>query len=197
MKKDKLSLDKIQAEIARNLTDAVTSREHPFRLMVIGTIGMQAANLRTVVLRAFQADRFLLTFYTDIRSQKINELQNNPNLTCLFWDQERQIQIKIVGKTEIEHNTQHTQSIWKNMHIGAKKAYLTLSAPSSIQNTVSNNLPENLLTIDEKLLDDQYFCMVHCEIKRMEWLQLGRSAHIRAEFQKNEFGQWKGHWLVP
>lgn len=192
-----VKLGQLKKTIEITLTEAVETRKHAFRLMVIGTIGAGAANLRTVVLRGFQTDHFMLTFYTDIRSKKIKELQKNPHLTCLFWNPEEQIQLKIIGEIQIEQNTAHTKSVWKKMHIGAKKAYLTLSAPGTIQGNPSNNLPENLLKMEEGLLNDQHFCIVHCEIKEMEWLQLARSGHVRARFQKDQAQKWKGHWLVP
>lgn len=196
MQEPEQTLSEIWKNINQQLTRAINDRKHPFRIVVIGSMGAQAVNMRNVVLRKFQKTPFTLTCYTDIRSQKIQELQANPHLTWLFWHPRHQIQIKAVGKVEIIHQTNETRQTWKQMHIGAKVAYLTRSAPSTPQTIPTNGLPENILALDEANLSDENFAVIRCEISEIEYLRLNKMQHRRARFELKN-GKWEGNWLVP
>lgn len=181
----------------KQLIRAVNDRKHPFRLPVIGTIGSQEANLRIVVLRKVLVNPFTLICYTDVRSMKIQELQQNDRLSWHFWNNRQQIQIKASGKVQIEQNTEHTESIWKNMHIGAKASYLTLSAPGSVSDQPKSDLPSDFSEENINQFTSENFCIIHCSVDKVEWLQLNRMEHRRAKFELDKNGEWKSHWMIP
>jgi general stress protein 26 len=196
MKTKEITLSGVWKTIEAELKKAINDINHAFKWPVISTINGNQPNLRTVVLRNTGTQPLTLTFYTDSRSQKIKELESNRNLTWLFWDAETQTQIKVVSQTTIEQGTIRNQEIWKSMHIGAKAAYLTRSAPSTPLTTPSNGLPVDFF---EKELEqnNEYFTIVDCIVSEVEWLQLSRGNNLRARFSIDKEKGMIATWLVP
>jgi pyridoxamine 5'-phosphate oxidase len=196
MKTKEITLSGVWKTIEGELKKAVNDRNHAFKLPVISTINGNQPNLRTVVLRNAETEPLTLTFYTDSRSQKVEELKSNRNLTWLFWDAETQTQVKVVSQAKMEQGTRRNQEIWESMHIGSRAAYLTRSAPSTAQTMSSNGLP---LDFFEKELEqnNEYFTIVDCIVSEVEWLQLSRGNNLRARFSIDKEKEMIATWLVP
>jgi pyridoxine/pyridoxamine 5'-phosphate oxidase len=183
------TLEQVQQHIWQQLTDAQKNKQHPFRLGAFATVGQNGTSLRTVVVRKVIPEETVLWLYTDFRSPKVQEIQNNPNISWLFYDSTKQIQIRLHGNAEILRSTMTNHYIWNNLPEYSKSDYLTQQAPGS---TMTDNPKVEIKDTD----DSKNFCIIKTKIETMDWLQLNRSKHSRAKFEL-ENGAWQGEWLVP
>lgn len=190
-------LDTAWAHLTQQLTRATADRRHPFRLVTLGTVAGFGANLRTVVLRCFNASPFVLTCYTDARSQKITELEAHPTLTWLFWHPRHQLQVKAIGRVHLDQGTPRCQHLWDNMHLGAKATYLAASAPGTPQPQPTNGLPSDFETRPATDLLPTHFTIIDCAVDTVEWLRLDGLNHRRARYECDASGQWSGTWVTP
>ncbi|MFT6936309.1 MAG: general stress protein 26 [Saprospiraceae bacterium] len=182
------TLKNIQTEIWTQLIQGENDRKHPFRCGVLGTVSENISNLRTVVIRKVIQEENELWFYTDFRSPKVQEIQNNNNITWLFYHSNEQLQLRLYGNAEIIQNTSINQEIWLNLPDYGKSDYLTQHPPGS---TLSENDKESL---NKDFY--QNFCIIKTKIKVIDYLRLNRDGHLRAKFEI-ENNEWKGEWLVP
>ena len=53
------------------------------------TINNKTPESRTVILRNFNKDKFEINIHSDLRSGKINQIENNNNVSCLFYDDKK------------------------------------------------------------------------------------------------------------
>tara|TARA_R110002051_G_scaffold226875_2_gene289417 strand:+ start:86 stop:631 length:546 start_codon:yes stop_codon:yes gene_type:complete len=178
---------KIFDDLKKELEIGLTEKGHPFRYCTLGTVGLdKMARLRTIVLRAINKD-LKLTFFTDKRSKKIIHITENNKVSALFYHPEKSIQLKIEGIATVIKDQKTLQGYWTTIPAHSKKEYTTSSAPGSI---IKSN--DEI----EYLNEDNYFCLVHIEPYKIEYLKLDQPNHIRVRFSlKNE--KWNGEYLVP
>ena len=89
-----MTLENILLDCKKQLNGALNHKKHPFRYFTLASISENdTPNLRTVVLREFNANKFQLSIFTDARSKKVKELKLNQNGKFLFYDSSRLIQL--------------------------------------------------------------------------------------------------------
>ena len=96
----------------QELNYAITDGGHEYHCFCLATVNLKTPRLRTVVLSAFAKNKNFLSFHTDLRSQKINDLRLNNNVSVLFYDEERKIQVRGQGKAIIEENSIELKNLW-------------------------------------------------------------------------------------
>lgn len=189
-------LDQILKFTWSQLAIVPSQKRHPWRTAVVANLVGQRVLQRTVVLRKAVANRRLLRFYTDIRSAKIQPLPENASFSWLFYNPRKQIQVRLQSQASIVTG-ELAQEIWKRVNPHTFKDYATISAPgmpSEGPNAVIHPTEEELLLEKAR----QHFCAVDCTVAEIEFLQLHRSGHRRAQFLwEEEKQQWSGNWLVP
>jgi pyridoxine/pyridoxamine 5'-phosphate oxidase len=168
------------------LVNGYVKRGHPFRYFALSTISNGKPRQRTVVLRKVLPD-FTLLFYTDTRSQKIQDIAENANVSALFYHPKKLMQVKLEGQAEIMTDTNELDSYWKNIPESSRKDYITHSAPSS---PIAN---PDLVSYDE---NQPYFTAIKIIPETIEYLKLKRPNHLRILFTKEEL-EWRGQFLVP
>ncbi|MEZ6047575.1 MAG: hypothetical protein R3C11_18740 [Planctomycetaceae bacterium] len=94
------SLAEIEKYIWSELSIAPASLEHPWRFPVFGTRSRAGCELRTVVLRKFDALRGCLYCHTDVRSQKVAQLRFDPRTQWLFYNPQTRIQLRVTASPE-------------------------------------------------------------------------------------------------
>ena len=82
----------IKKKIWSMLDDAVTNRSSQFRIPTFICGHNNDIDGRIVVLRKSDQQNNLVQFHSDIRSDKIQLLKNNPNAALLFYDKDEKIQ---------------------------------------------------------------------------------------------------------
>lgn len=195
-----LTLEEILQQTWHLLIRGANQKKDPLHLATIGTTNQEIAQIRTVVLRKTDRAKRLLYFYTDFRSEKIQQLTTNPTLSWLFYHPKKNIQIRAYGSATIHHQDELTLERWQTLPSYGRKTYGTQQAPSTPLPYADDDLP-NLWKVSEiDLAKTEYayanFAVVTCEITRLEWLHLQQSGHRRVLFEFVE-EEWKGQWVVP
>lgn len=194
------TLEEILQQTWRLLIRGANDKKDPLHLATIGTTNQQTAEIRTVVLRKTDAAKRLLYFYTDFRSEKIQQLTTHPTLSWLFYHPKKNIQLRAYGQAVIHHQNDLTKERWQTLPSYGRKTYGTQQAPSTPLPYADDDLPSLWKVPEIDLAKTEYayanFAVVTCEITRLEWLHLQRSGHRRALFDFVD-GVWKGEWLVP
>jgi len=173
-------------EAMRELVNGHSKKRHPFRYFVLATNENGKPRQRTVVLRKTLLDSSLV-IYTDKRTQKIKDIQNNSEFSALFYDSKKLLQIRVEGKAELITDKQQIATYWQTVQESSKKDYTTNRAPgTSIKNPddVGYELKEN------------YFCPVKLVPNTIEYLRLKRPNHLRVLFSRTDT-DWSGEFLVP
>ena len=173
-------------EAMRELVNGHSKKRHPFRYFVLATNENGKPRQRTVVLRKTLLDSSLV-IYTDKRTQKIKDIQNNSEFSALFYDSKKLLQIRIEGKAELITDKQQIATYWQTVQESSKKDYTTNRAPgTSIKN------PDDV-GYEPK---ENYFCPVKLIPNTIEYLRLKRPNHLRVLFSRNDI-DWSGEFLVP
>jgi len=104
-------IDKIYVEIWERLIDGKKNRNSELHQCYVANNSDKFPALRTVVLRHVNQENLSIGFHTDKRSNKINEILEDSNVSVLFYDHEHKIQIRINGQAEVNHNNDSTAAI--------------------------------------------------------------------------------------
>lgn len=93
-------------QLARWFAEAVRHRDQKANVMVLATAGKKSISTRSVLLKGF--DERGLTFYSNQKSRKAQELKENPRASvCFYWAElEKQVtvsgRVKKIGPKETE-----------------------------------------------------------------------------------------------
>ncbi len=181
----------------KELSKGITIGEHPFHTFNLSSVSDNIPNARTVVLRKVSSKSNEISFHTDIRSSKYNEILSNKNVCALFYDKKRKIQLRISGYAYIEHDTLLSYKSWKNMTNESKICYMGPYAPSSFLKKFKPNLPK-ILPHQIKQEDEKFgyknFCLVKIIISRIDWLSLNHKGHKRILFYLGT--SIKANWIA-
>jgi pyridoxamine 5'-phosphate oxidase len=149
--------------------------------------GTSLPDTRTVVLRKILKKRELV-FYTDIRSPKVAQFEQNKNALALIYDRTSQIQLRIKGTIEIDTQSALFENARDHIPNQAKVNYNTLLAPGSAL------LNENPDRTDEVI----HFALVRFHPHTFDLLHLTPEGGIRIKAKNTDDGMLSdARWLVP
>ena len=190
--------NEIKKKVWSMLDDAVTNRSSQFRIPTFICGHNNDIDGRIVVLRKSDQQNNLVQFHSDIRSDKIELLKNNPNAALLFYDKDEKIQVRLKVNCIINHQNDITKSSWeKTQHI-SRKCYLVDNGPGTESDIPTSGLKPELDNFDytKEQSEEGYknFTVIQCKIKSIEWLYLAAKGHRRAKF---DLITKKKFWLVP
>ena len=188
----------IKKKIWLMLEDAVTNRSSQFRIPAFICGHNKDVDGRIVVLRKADQQNNLVQFHSDIRSDKIELLKNNPNAALLFYDKDEKIQVRLKVNCIINHKNDIAKNSWeKTQHI-SRKCYLVDNGPGTESDVPTSGLKPELDNFDytKEQSEEGYknFTVIQCKIKSIEWLYLAAKGHRRAKF---DLENNKDTWLVP
>ena len=181
----------------RLVTGAVKSRT-PFHTPSIATLHQGDVSLRTVVLRKTLPTERELRFHTDVRSPKWQELSQNTSISALFYDSTDRIQLRVKGKSVLNHTNEITAEAWQKTSLSSRKCYLTLFSPSSFTEESTSGLTDDIehenFTLAESESGYSNFGIVSIHVQSIDWLWLNHAGHRRAyfDYEKKSF-----QWMVP
>lgn len=160
------------------------SKKHAFRFFTLATIASDGRpHVRTVVLRNFNPKDISFTIYTDSRSQKLQELEQDKRAQLLFYDPKRMLQI-VVSVVLLENINEN--KIYDDIPEHSKKDYSSIIIPGS-----KINSPDKLQFNFSK----GFFSKLIFKAETIEYLRLKRPNHLRVFFKIED--NWKGTFLVP
>jgi hypothetical protein len=174
------------------LARAATVRGHPWRQATLATtcprLGAQA---RTVVIREVDIDARELLVYTDTRSPKVAQLDQDPRAQIVCWSAALGWQLRLSCVVGCETEGLDVTSRWATLrHTRAAQDYLSPLAPGSVlgPGAVATMLPAGELR--------GAFAVLRARVLEMDWLSLDPAGHQRAVFDCRD-ATGAGQWLVP
>ena len=180
-----------------NINLGIQKAKHDYHSFVFSTVSKNSPDSRTVILRDFDEHKPAIWFHSDIRSKKILHLEENENVSALFYDKSRKVQLRINGIADIEEDIEHNKKIWDSMRPESKLCYMGPYAPSQkINHFEPNTLKKSAHDLDKKdeHLGLSRFCRIRIKIKKLDWLKLDYKGHQRLEFK---FGKKvKTQWIA-
>ena len=181
----------------KNINLGIKKEKHDYHSFVFSTVSKNSPDLRTVILRDFDEHKPAIWFHSDRRSKKILHLEENENVSALFYDKSRKVQLRINGIADIEEDIEHNKKIWDSMKPESKLCYMGPYAPSQkISQFEPNTLEKSAHDLDkeDEHLGLSRFCRIRITIKRLDWLKLDYKGHQRLEFK---FGKrTKTQWIA-
>lgn len=184
------TLEEIPQLLYTELKKGLLQKKHPFRNVVFSTSAQETPMSRWVVCRQVTAEQGFY-IYTDGRSQKILELNQNPKCNLLFYHDRQGLQIRFNCEGKIHKQNELTQKYWHGVKGHSAENYTTSLAPG----TPIESIEAGQEFLEE--LTDEYFTLLELNPYAFEVVQLSREGHIRANFEKISDQNWKGSFLVP
>lgn len=176
------------------LESGVSVQRSPFTMLQAATLGLDdAPKVRTIVLRQVsRADR-VLSFHTDVRSEKVAELRRDPRISIVANDLDALVQIRAEGIASICEDEAQRRAIWESSR---PHTLLLYRAPLPPGTAITS--PEAAHIDSAAPSGDGYenFCLIHMTVMRIDWLEIARAGHRRAVFDLNESGYEAG-WIAP
>ncbi len=195
------SLSELEKDCWIKLLNGSLKGRDPLGSPTVANTGAYGINMRTVVLRKVNTIEKTLTFHTDIRSGKWAELQENNNISWMFYDAVGRFQIRLAGKASLHQHDAIANDAWLKNSANSRKIYMGEIAPSTKSTKPTNGLPTAFEstdpTMEESEAGKQNFGVVVTQVNWMEWLWLNSQGHRRASFNYNENNSFQASWLIP
>ena len=164
-----------------------TEKRHPFRYFYLSTFG-DYPETRTVVSRGITND-LEITFFTDSRTPKVEQIQKNPKVSALFYHPNKQLQIRLYGKASlITRRDPGYDGYLKQVKSNADwtKDYASLNVPGVPKKDEGTIIYGNTMNLT----------VVKIEPIKLDILLLGSKQHHRSKCKLVE-GIWAETVVVP
>jgi hypothetical protein len=185
--------------IWQSLLAGCQSSKHPWNLGCFTTVDASGfPQTRTVVLRAADRQQYTLDFHTDIRSDKIEQLSNSPNVHWMFYLPSTKIQLRCVGVACVVEDRDEVDAAWASTALRSRSAYVSVRPPGERVQT-----PDPPSTADREVDQEasergvENFAIVRTSIRHMDWLYLRRDGHVRAGIEYVADTEPEAVWWVP
>lgn len=191
------NLDDTLGFVWNALVEAVANRHSFFHTPTIATIGDDhALQLRTVVLREADPQKWMLRFNTDRRSNKFAELSALPQIGVHVYDLNQKLQVRMSGQASLHIDDDMMQAAWQSSQKMSQLCYGTMPAPGSVISEADQfTMPGPADDVSDAIAN---FCTVQVYIDKIETLYLKSTGHKRARFIKNpDLLPCTSQWLVP
>jgi len=187
--------------IWQSLAAAARSSKHPWYEGAFSTVELDAEGqphprTRTVILRGADPSQRTIDFYTDARSDKIDQLRQR-YVAWLFYASAAKIQLRLQGSARIL-NGEEADAAWKQTPLHGRSAYLSIRSPGD---SVASPIPP---TTDDRQVSQQEsergrvtFRIVRTSVHTADWLYLRREGHVRARLDFRDNDDTRATWLVP
>ena len=198
MNEKQYNLSSIEKDCWQRMMDGVLQSRNQFHHPVVANSNATGVNMRTVVVRDACSVEKTLRFYTDIRTGKWTELQQDQTISWLFYDAESRIQIRASGKASLHQNDELANHAWDNVNPISRKNYSSILSPSAEIILPLDAMQESLaITAKKNEAGRENFGAVVSKVLWMEWLWLNPPCHYKANFMYDKEGEFTGSWLVP
>lgn len=191
-------------EVLKRAFDALEvgarNRKHPFHQPVFSTMGEIGPESRMVVLRRFWNNPPRLAFHTHVGSPKISDIERNPNVSWVFYDDDAKFQVRIHGKATIHRDDELADEQWNKTSPFPRRCYVG-EAPGNMSDEPVSGLPEYVqdTTVDLGTLEEgrPNFVVVSSTIESMDCLELDARGHRRCRFTWNGGHLKERSWITP
>lgn len=161
-------------------------------------IATSDADVRVMVLRAFDAESMILRFHTDARAPKSSLIGGGAPVGVLFYDKEAGVQLRCRGRGSVEQDGAHVDAAWAVSAAFARRCYLG-AGPGEVSDVATSGLPDWIAgkqpTEEELLTARPNFAILLVTLEEIDWYSLAHTGHRRALFRRAD--GWAGQWLTP
>nr|WP_314985693.1 pyridoxamine 5'-phosphate oxidase family protein [uncultured Pantoea sp.] len=176
------------------LQEAASDPQAGFRYLTLCTVdALVQPQARTVVLRQCADDHRMLTFHTDVRSPKWQEMAANPQVTVLGYCHQRRLQLRLSGRVECyAAGSDVSRKAWRALPQHTRQTYT--GGPPGDARTTANEAPDP--TAAET--GESRFGVVIVRVSVLDAYQLQRNENQRALFHYSSMGALQeSKWLNP
>ena len=172
-------------EIMKNewaeLLKAVKDAAHVYHLFALSTVDGNKPELRTVVLREVDNDKYRISFHTDTRSPKYKQILNNPAISALFYDPVRKIQLRVKGSASPSNDKKLLKALWSKLNEDSRQCYQGDLAPSDTlpNDIIINQIPDKSSYSDKSVYGFENFTRITIQVSEIEILMLHHLGHKR------------------
>lgn len=184
-----------RAEAWRRLAEGAEKGRSPFHLPALATVDAEGRpRLRTVVLRAADAEAGALRFHCDARSDKAREIAAGSGAALHIYDADAKLQLRIEGGARLHHGDALAAAAWLGSRAMSRVCYGVSPAPGTpLPEGGAYTMPDE---DPEARIGRENFCAVMVRAMRLDLLYLDRRGHRRAVFSREGEG-WRGAWVAP
>lgn len=186
-------LDAVLAAAWALLARGVRDRRAPAHTPTLATLDPAGLpSLRTVVLRAVDAQRRCLLVHTDQRSSKVADIDRCPAGMVHVYEPALKIQLRLQCHLQVHVDDALATERWAATPARSRECYQVTAAPGTI---IAG--PEEVVFDAAASADGAaHFCVISATVQRLEWLYLAEAGHRRAAFSWEDDTPL-AHWLVP
>jgi len=194
------TLDAVLALSWKLLHEGVQNYRSPFHHAALTTINDKKPQVRLVILREFSERDRILVCHCDVRSPKVLQIHGNRNVSWLFYDPKKWLQLRISGTATVHTDDALAELQWKTVSVPHRINYCAETPPGSPTDKPASGIPDFLHDKASTFLDSsasrKNFAVIVCQFDAMDWLLLRLTGHVRAKFH------WKDHgldasWVIP
>ncbi len=198
-------LVKLRTLIWERLEAAAGDSAQPWSLAQFASQSKQGPELRTLVLRRCQPESRTLSWHTDLRSPKCQQILDDCKTSVLFWDPTENVQLTLRGTSVVRSIGPRVDEEWERSALTSRRAYLGELSPGTKQDQLCVNFPEEFIdrppTEEESQSGKANFGVITTRIQEMDLLILKQSGNVRAKFywnaEKSGDGTWEESWVCP
>jgi len=181
------NLDRVWAAL---ITAAQPSRT-PFTVLQFATSGLDGApKIRSVILRGADAERGAVSFFTDVRSAKIEEIRDQPRVSLLGYDADAGFQIRLEGKATMDTEGPEKAAAW-----AACRSHTRALFQHPLPSGTPISGPAEAAPADD-VDGERNFAVIVVSVIRIGWLDISGPLHLHAVFQRHG-RDWRGGWVSP
>lgn len=189
-----MDLNRFEAAAWAALSEAAADPQSGFRYLTLCTVDAALQpQARTVVLRQCAADCRTLTFHTDVRSPKWQEMAANPQVTVLGYCHQRRLQLRLTGQAECyAAGSDIARAAWHGLPQHTRQTYT--GGPPGEARAIADGLPEAAAAE----AGECRFGVVIVRASVLDAYQLQRNDNQRALFHYSfDGGLQEREWLNP
>jgi pyridoxamine 5'-phosphate oxidase len=186
-------LTSIEQEAWRLLEHGIESYKNPFHNGTVANIHNGLPELRTVILRKVLAAEKKLFFHTDIRSPKVQHLQQNGAISWLFYDEPLRLQMRMKGTAIVHIDNDVAAAGWAASRLSSQLTYSIIHAPGAqLAAPLPININEKNPPADVIQFAATNFSVVETTISQLDVVFLHHQGNKRAIFDYENNTQ---HWV--
>ncbi len=195
------AFDDIYISTCSDLERAVKDRNHDYRIVNVASVNANAtAEVRAVVLRKFDAARRSIIFHTDIRSAKVQQIRENPQITIHAYSKSLKTQLRFKAFAHVHNMDELAGARWADTKDQGRKCYSGKLAEGTELAEAGDGLDGvqgRAMTDADQVRAKENFAVIVCNYSALDYLYLDSVGHIRAELEWDAQGEMAGKWLVP
>ncbi len=178
-----IDYERLADEAWARLRSAGDERNHPMRLVVLATVDAGGApDARSMVLRGADRRSGHLWFYTDRRSEKIDQLCGCQWACAVAWDRTAGIQMRMRGTAAVHESGPVADRHWRQASLALQALFAAPDAPGRPLRPPDPRLVGMKRALAEGCLADARtnFAVIEMSPRTIEWHQVIEGEQRRA-----------------